>query len=557
MYKIMRSNATAKAVFRAFLALALITGGLVVAPARTSAATTSGSVALGGADLSDPGLVDRAAAAGAANDHTVLILGTTVSGTPSIEATAATAAGLSVEIADAAGWAAKSTADFATYRAIVLGDATCGGSAAAAQANTAVWGPAVNGRIIIIGSDPVYHSASGGRAFTTGAVQFVAGEATKTGAYITLSCYYHGVAEHTPVPLLDAFAVGGFTVRGVGCYNNAHIVASSPALTGITDTTLSNWSCSVHEGFDAWPVAGFDVLAIARGIGASYTASDGSVGTPYILARGVSVISDITLAPATGTAAPGTTYTLIATINRHGTPIPGQTVTFTAIGGPNIGLTLTGGPTNASGQATASYTSAVTGTDTWVARFTEIEMGTQTSGRATVDWTKGTKAPVPTVAPRLSALKASSPGCGQLTATATFLTAGLPYQIVVTPASGGPLHVVDLTADASGSASTTVDLKSAFGTSGGTYLAYVRLGIGIKYSNTASLTVAACPVATPVPTPAPTPTPTVAPVGRVPSTIGRLPSTATGDDGLGTTALILIGLVTLGAVAWKRRPRRT
>jgi hypothetical protein len=333
----------------------------------------------------------RAAAAGAANDHTVLILGPTVSGgASSREALAATAIGMTVEVVDDAGWALKSQADFGTYRALILGDATCTdlSAATAAIANTLVWGPAVNGRVVIIGSDPVFHSGSGGAAFTTSAVQFVAGETTRTGAYITLSCYYHGTVEHTPVPLLDGFAVGGFTVRGVGCYNDAHIVASSPALTGITDATLSNWSCSVHEAFDMWPVTSFDVLAIARGIGTTFVASDGSVGTPYIIARGVTVISDITLAPLTGTAGVGTSYTFTATVHEGGSATAGKMVTFATIGGPNHPMTATTGPTNTSGQTTMTYSSTLEGTDTWVARFVDSAGRTQTSNRASVEWTK-------------------------------------------------------------------------------------------------------------------------------------------------------------------------
>jgi hypothetical protein len=297
---------------------------------------------------------------------------------------------MTVEVVDNAGWAAKSQADFGTYRALILGDRTCTdlSAASAAIANTLVWGPAVNGRVVIIGSDPVFHSSSGGAAFTTSAVQFVAGETTRTGAYITLSCYYHGTVEHTPVPLLDGFAVGGFTVRGVGCFNDAHIVASSPALTGITDATLSNWSCSVHEAFDMWPVTSFDVLAIARGIGTTFVASDGSVGTPYIIARGVSVISDITLAPASGTAPTGTSYTFTATVHEGGSPTAGKMVTFSTIGGPNHPMTATTGPTNASGQTTMTYSSTLEGTDTWVARFVDSAGRTQTSNRATVAWTK-------------------------------------------------------------------------------------------------------------------------------------------------------------------------
>jgi RHS repeat-associated protein len=234
----------------------------------------------------------------------VLILGTTVTGgSTSLEAQAVTAAGLTFEIADAATWGAKTAADFASYKAIVLGDPTCGTVSAIdpATANRSTWGPTITGNVVIVGTDPVYHSfngpgsnggPSGPHTLINKGVAFAVGDPGKTGAYITLSCYYHDTAPHTPVPLLDAFVAGGFTVTGVGCFNDAHIVASSPALDGLSDTDLSNWTCSVHEAFDTWP-ASFQVLAIARNIGSSFTATDGSVGTPYILARG-SAVSPIT-----------------------------------------------------------------------------------------------------------------------------------------------------------------------------------------------------------------------------------------------------------------------
>lgn len=522
MVTLKRSYAVfARASLRALVVLALVVSGFIGLPGQP------------------------ASAAGAANDHTVLILGPTVSGgASSIEAQAAITAGMTVEVVDNAGWAAKSAADFATYRALILGDPTCSGvsSASAAVANTLVWGSAVNGRVIIMGSDPVYHQGRGGAAYTRGGVTFVVGEAGKTGAYITLSCYYHGTIAHTAVPLLSG--LGNFTVTGVGCFNNAHIVATHPALAGITDSTLSNWSCSVHEAFDSWPAAQFDVLAIARGIGSVFTASDGSIGTPYVLARGVTVISDITLAPTAGSAAIGTSYTLTATVLNDGSPFAGQTVTFTAIGGPNNGMTLTG-TTNSSGQASATYTSTTAGADTWIARFTAFER-TQTSNRATVDWSEAAAK-----APSRTTLVASSPSCGQIQVNATGVTPGLPHQIVVTPSTGGALQLVNVTAGAAGTATATVS------TSGGTYFVYVRMTSNqVTVSNTAVVTVAACATLTPAPTAAPTaaPTPTPTPTQAA---IGRLPSTATGDDLSGTSSLVLMSLLALGLIALRRRVTRT
>ncbi len=226
---------------------------------------------------------------------TVLILGPTVSGgASSVEATAAVAAGYTVEVVDAMTWAGKSAADFATYRAIILGDATCDdiSAIAAAEANKDVWGPVVNGNVILIGTDPVFHNFSGGNAVTTGAVKFAADIPGKTGAYICLSCYYGGDSSMTPVPVLSPF--GAFTVTGeIGCYNDAHKVADHVALTGVTDASLSNWSCSVHEAFDSFP-SNFLPLAIAENISGpgSLTFADGTFGIPYILARGDDLVPE-------------------------------------------------------------------------------------------------------------------------------------------------------------------------------------------------------------------------------------------------------------------------
>src|SRR5712692_9327127 len=56
----------------------------------------------------------------------VLILSTTVTnGTNSLEAQAAQALGLTVNVVDPATWGGMTTTDFASYKAIVLGDPTC------------------------------------------------------------------------------------------------------------------------------------------------------------------------------------------------------------------------------------------------------------------------------------------------------------------------------------------------------------------------------------------------------------------------------------------------
>jgi hypothetical protein len=343
--------------------------------------------------LAAVGMAVFGAAPAAAAPGEVLMLDSTLSGgASSTLAQKFVLAGKTPVVVNGATWASMTAAQFDAYDAIVLGDPTCSSSvttsAGPAEANALVWSSVVNGNVLIIGSDETYHQSQGGAALMEKAAAFTVAKPGTTGAYISLSCYYHGTAPMTPVPLLAGF--GTFTATGVGCYNDAHIVATHPALAGLTDATLSNWSCSVHEAFDSWPVS-FEVLAIARGIGTSYTATDGSVGTPYILARGVEVISDIKLAPETATNPVGTSHTVTATVTKNdpspGTPVVGKTVTFTVIAGPHTGTTGTG-VTNGSGQATFSYTGTLEGTDTIEATFVDDAGRTQRSNRVTKTWEK-------------------------------------------------------------------------------------------------------------------------------------------------------------------------
>jgi uncharacterized repeat protein (TIGR01451 family) len=336
--------------------------------------------------------------AAAASAGTVLILSTSVTGgAASYEALAATAAGHTVEVATPAQWAAKTAADFATYDALILGDPTCTGgfgdssSIAAAEANRTTWSPTIDGNVVVIGTDEVFHNFQGGNQLTNSAVKFAADAAGKTGLMVSLSCYYHeffGVTHN--VPVLDQF--GTFTTVGVECYNDAHIVATHPALFGLTDAQLSNWSCSVHEAFAAYPETGsnaFLPLAIARNISGPYSKNfpDGSFGVPYILARGegLVLISNITLTPAAAVNDVGTSHTVTATVKENDAPVAGKLVTFSVTSGPHMGTTGTD-TTDSNGQATFTYTGTAAGTDTIVASYVDSSGETKTSAPVTKTW---------------------------------------------------------------------------------------------------------------------------------------------------------------------------
>jgi hypothetical protein len=221
----------------------------------------------------------------------VLILASLASGgSNSFEVAAAKQLNLTYELVDDATWSAKQTADFAKYKAIVLGDPTCGNlvDASVAQANTATWGAAVTGNVVLVGTDPTYHGVYGNNK--AGAAKLIlksiqlAASGSGTGASVSLSCYYENAGSGTPVPLLNGFAQGGFKVVGIGngCPDASHVVDD---ILGVTDSDLAGWSCSTHEAFTTWP-ASFRVVAIQQDMTSTgYTAVDGTHGAPYILVR--------------------------------------------------------------------------------------------------------------------------------------------------------------------------------------------------------------------------------------------------------------------------------
>src|SRR5581483_8688467 len=216
--------------------------------------------------------------------------------------------GFNVTIGNAAQWSAATSAQFAAFNVIAFGDCDSGTPCFTnpiwntAIANEAVWAPVVTGNVFIIGSDPDYHVTNSNVPVNL-IYQFAtfAGSGTGTGLYIALSCFFQSAPPNTPVPILNG--LGAFTVEGqeVGgtCSNAVHKISNNPALNGVTDANLSNWNCSVHEGFDSFPPS-FQPLAIATdGSVTNYTAPDGTRGIPFVLARGVTFINTPTPTPST------------------------------------------------------------------------------------------------------------------------------------------------------------------------------------------------------------------------------------------------------------------
>jgi hypothetical protein len=267
---------------------------------------------------------------------------------------------------------------FDSYRAIILGDPICTGmtnvyrgtstpeylsALNVLNATKAIWTPQVTGNVILEGVDNAFHAPStiGAEKTIRRGIGFAVNDPNRTGLYYALSCYYDYTAPATNatlVPHLTGF--GTFMTRNYPnqCFNDTHIVATHAVFTAappLTDSELSNWGCSTHEGFDVWP-ANFVVLAIALTNGA-YTASDGSNGVPYILVRGegVHVVSTIELGPPVATNNVGTTHTVCATLATNVNPKLNVAVTFTITSGPNAVTNYTT-LTDVNGVACFTYT---------------------------------------------------------------------------------------------------------------------------------------------------------------------------------------------------------
>lgn len=245
----------------------------------------------------------------------VLLYGPSVqNGATSTEALQAQALGYTVDVVSASTWDSMTRAQFASYRAIVIGDNNDSGDdadLAGAEANVGVWGPAVTGNIMLSGADAEYHSTGGG---DPGAVKYInrtiayaAATDGHTGFYASLGGYY---GTGTPPKLLDALSPGGFTMESGGG-NTIHIdPATIPHPTGLTDADLSDWGTTTHRFFSKYPST-FRVWAVTEGGGGdslaalppgTVTTSDGHTGLVSFL------VSERT-PPAATVSAPGCSKT--------------------------------------------------------------------------------------------------------------------------------------------------------------------------------------------------------------------------------------------------------
>ncbi|MDC0710749.1 DUF5011 domain-containing protein [Stigmatella sp. ncwal1] len=242
----------------------------------------------------------------AASTGKVLILGSSVTGgQASREAQAAARLGYPATVVTPEQWRAMTLEQFQAYRGILIGDGACERGLSAVQAaidTRHVWGGAIDGNVVITGSDA---ANNGTPQIIENAVSYIVEQVDKTGMYISLGCAYQNAPPETPVPLLEPF--GPFTVAGTGCFpDGGHIFLMQSAyyLTEglfLNDEALAgDKGCVTRAVFSSYPQNTFAPVALALdGTGTLPEASpyleyfemhEGSpkvyTGTPYMVTRG-------------------------------------------------------------------------------------------------------------------------------------------------------------------------------------------------------------------------------------------------------------------------------
>jgi YD repeat-containing protein len=289
------------------------------------------------------GLVVVHPVAAQASSGSVLVLSTSVSGGSSSAEAQDVPSGYTVTVASPSTWDAMTTAQFASYSAIIIGDPSSGGSCASsvpadALSTASTWGPAVTGNVAVLGTAPALAGSQGSSLMQDAIAYAMAGGST--GLYVSLNCEYSTASARTPVPLLASVDGGGFTARGQGtaCPDsgtvNTWAAENFSPFNGLASGALASWgspACSVQETFDAWP-AGFSGVAYDAGATpAEFTASDGAIGQAYVL-----VGSPVTSATARLSATVGGEILSGAMVGGSNQAAPGASAaTASAAGGVN------------------------------------------------------------------------------------------------------------------------------------------------------------------------------------------------------------------------------
>lgn len=183
------------------------------------------------------------------------------------EATIGAGLGYDVTVASASAWQGMTSAQFASYNAIVFPDDGCNDDFTtfnAANQNKDVWSPVITGRMVLYAADPVFHAAVGAGTpdaklqLISNALKYAASGPT-TGLYVSFSCYVEGNGQRANY----LTKVGIFELTHQSS-TKIHVQKPNHPLTvGLTDENLSDWKSASHSFFTRFP-SYFQVIIIRR-----------------------------------------------------------------------------------------------------------------------------------------------------------------------------------------------------------------------------------------------------------------------------------------------------
>jgi len=189
------------------------------------------------------------------------------------EATVAEDEGHDVTVVDEGTWSSMSTGQFASYDAIVIGDAGCdfsdGEDLDAVNANKGTWSPVVTGNIVMNTFDAFLHIFGGAtEAEATGLAAAginYAASGPGTGLYYSNGCRAFDTGDDdkgTPPDFsLEFMSLFGFFGLARNSPDNIiFIEPEHPALDGPTEEGLSCWGSSTHGQWVDFP-DDFEVVA--------------------------------------------------------------------------------------------------------------------------------------------------------------------------------------------------------------------------------------------------------------------------------------------------------
>jgi len=203
--------------------------------------------------------------------------------------------GFIADVKAPAEWAALRQADFAGYRALVLGDPPSSASStvyAAASDNRDVWLRAIAGNVLVAGSDPSHHTAPGENTppsytgaydFIRDSIKFATWRPYQTGLFVALG---HTFEQGGQLAFMSSDYLGSITAKGLEGVdrNSSELVTIPEAFAGFSVGDLAPWNDTIHELVPPPDAFGFAPFAIATTAGGDTTA-----GKAFIIIRDVSM----------------------------------------------------------------------------------------------------------------------------------------------------------------------------------------------------------------------------------------------------------------------------